>query len=148
MDTVRVRALSVALTICATIGLAVPATAQTAADSAAIQSTALDYVEGWYEGDGDRMERALHPELSKRIVRASAGQSELVNMTAVQLIDATRSGGGTNTPADARVNEIAILDIFGDVASVRADMSGWIDYMHMARWNGEWRIVNVLWETR
>jgi hypothetical protein len=27
-------------------------------------------------------------------------------------------------------------------------MSGWIDYMHMARWNGRWVIVNVLWELK
>lgn len=40
------------------------------ADKAAITQTALDYLEGWYAGDGERMERALHPELAKRIVRA------------------------------------------------------------------------------
>src|SRR4051812_14973787 len=40
----------------------------TAADSAAIKATALDYIEGWYTGDAERMERALHPELAKRIV--------------------------------------------------------------------------------
>jgi hypothetical protein len=27
-------------------------------------------------------------------------------------------------------------------------MSGWIDYMHMAKWNGRWVIVNVLWELK
>ncbi|MEX2284674.1 MAG: nuclear transport factor 2 family protein [Gemmatimonadota bacterium] len=44
------------------------ASAQSAADSAAIRATALDYVEGWYTADAARMERALHPELAKRIV--------------------------------------------------------------------------------
>ena len=37
-------------------------------DLAAIKQTALDYIEGWYEGSAERMERALHPELAKRIV--------------------------------------------------------------------------------
>jgi hypothetical protein len=27
-------------------------------------------------------------------------------------------------------------------------MSGWIDYMHLAKWNGEWKIANVLWELK
>jgi hypothetical protein len=27
-------------------------------------------------------------------------------------------------------------------------MSDWIDYMHMARWNNRWVIVNVLWELK
>src|SRR5215207_8801778 len=42
--------------------------AQTAADTTAIRAAALDYAEGWYAGDADRMARALHPELVKRIV--------------------------------------------------------------------------------
>ncbi|HEX6250545.1 MAG TPA: nuclear transport factor 2 family protein [Gemmatimonadaceae bacterium] len=56
-----------------------------------------------------------------------------------------RGGGGRNTPADQQIRNVQILDIFGNTASVRAEMSGWIDYMHLARWNGEWKIVNVLW---
>jgi hypothetical protein len=31
--------------------------------------TALDYTEGWYAGDAARMERALPPELAKRMYR-------------------------------------------------------------------------------
>jgi hypothetical protein len=44
--------------------------------------------------------------------------------------------------------DVRILDIFENAASVRATMSGWVDYMHMARWNGRWVIVNVLWELK
>ena len=69
-------------------------------------------------------------------MRGGAGTSE------------ARRGFGRDTPESERRRDVTILDIFGSVASVRADMSGWIDYMHMARWNGEWRIVNVLWEMR
>jgi hypothetical protein len=35
-------------------------------DEAAIRAVVLDYVEGWFDGDAVRMERALHPELMKR----------------------------------------------------------------------------------
>ncbi|HEV7836602.1 MAG TPA: nuclear transport factor 2 family protein, partial [Gemmatimonadaceae bacterium] len=42
---------------------------QSPADSVAIRQTALDYIQGWYAGDAARMERALHPELAKRIVQ-------------------------------------------------------------------------------
>src|SRR5688572_31146080 len=54
--------------------LAAPARAQTAADSAGIRQAALDYIEGWYEGNAERMERALHPELAKRIVNTEHGE--------------------------------------------------------------------------
>jgi hypothetical protein len=38
------------LGICFSLVLAAPAAAQTAAESGAIRATALDYVEGWYQG--------------------------------------------------------------------------------------------------
>lgn len=126
-----------------------PLRAQSAADSAAIRETALNYVQGWYEGNAERMAKAVHPDLAKRIVRAdSAGASRLEHMTAETLVGYTRNGGGTRTPAEKRVQDVRILDIFGNTASVRGEMAGWIDYMHMAKWNGEWRIINVLWEMK
>jgi len=90
--------------LAAVTGVARP---QSAADSAAIRSTALDYVEGWYEGNSQRMARAVHPELVKRIV-----------------------------------------DVFGNAASAKAVMADWIDYMQLAKVNGRWVIVNVLWERK
>jgi hypothetical protein len=130
--------------------LAAPAGAQSAADSAAIRATALDYVEGWYAGDGPRMERAVHPELAKRIVRTdpASGRSRLDQMSAMSLVAGTRAGGGQATPAAQRQRDVAILDIFGNAASVRTTMSGWVDYMHMAKAGGRWVIVNVLWELK
>lgn len=126
------------------------AQAQSAVDSAAIRTTALDYVEGWYTGDAARMERALHPELAKRIVTTNqqSGRSGLGQQSALTLVLGTRNGGGRNTPPEQMQKDVVILDIFQNAASVRATMSGWIDYMHMAKWNGRWVIVNVLWELK
>jgi hypothetical protein len=125
------------------------ARAQTAADSAAIRQTALDYAQGWYDGDSARMQRALHPELAKRRVSSDdAGRSRITQMGALTLVGQAANGGGRDTPADRRRAEVRILDLFQNAASVRVDMSGWIDYMHVAKWNGRWVIVNVLWEDR
>jgi hypothetical protein len=124
-----------------------PLDAQTAADSSAIVATALDYIDGFYSSDAARMERALHPDLAKRIVRAPGGpDSQLQEMTATQLVQATASGGAAGIPEDARRDDVEILDIYNNMASVRIDAGVWIDYLHVARWNGEWKIVNVLWE--
>jgi hypothetical protein len=121
--------------------------AQAAADSAAIRATALDYIDGWYAGDGTRMERALHPELAKRNVFSdSNGRSRLIQMSAMTLVQGTRNGGGSTIPAAQRADSVTILDIYGGAASVRVRAATWIDYMHMAKFNGQWRILNVLWE--
>ena len=126
-----------------------PSGAQTSADSSAIRRTALDYIEGWYEGNAERMERALHPELVKRIVNADArGRSSLGEMGALTLINKVKAGLGKETAVGQRRTDVRILDIFGNTASVRVDASTWVDYLHIAKWNGRWVIVNVLWELR
>jgi hypothetical protein len=133
----------------AALALPVHAGAQTPADSAGIRSAALDYIEGWYAGSAERMERALHPELAKRIVRtAPNGRSGIEQMSAATLIGYTRLGGGSRTPPDRQRKDVRILDIFQGAASARVDAAEWVDYLHLAKWNGEWKIVNVLWELR
>jgi hypothetical protein len=122
-------------------------TAPTAADSLAIRQAALDYIEGYYEGDAARMERALHPELAKRIVRVDErGRYQLGQMSAMTLVMGTRAGGGKDTPVAERRKDVTILDIYQNAASAKIYASGWVDYLHLAKWNGRWVIVNVLWE--
>lgn len=126
-----------------------PARAQSAADSAAIRATALDYIEGWYEGDAERMARGVHPDLAKRIINTDErGRSVLSHMSAMTLVNNTRDGRGKRTPANEQRKDVRILDIFGNTASVRVDAASWVDYMHVAKWNGRWVIVNVLWDNR
>ncbi len=79
--------------------------------------------------------------------RSSSEEAPVLReMTAEQLISATGRGGRTQRPEDERVAEIEIYDVYGNTASVRATMAGWIDYMHIAKMDDRWVIVNVLWE--
>jgi hypothetical protein len=130
--------------------LAGSAAAQTAADSAGIKSAALDYIDGWYSGNARRMEQALHPDLAKRMVQTDpkSHKSVLNHMGAKELIQYTRSGGGQETPVKRRQSEVSILDIYQGAASAKVVATDWVDYLHLARWNGRWLIVNVLWELK
>ena len=98
----------------------------------AIKAAALDYCEGWYAGDAERMESCLHPELAKRIVRREpkTGDERLQNMSAAELVQATQKGWGKQTPEDAQQKDIEILDVYGNVASVRATMGICLDTIH------------------
>jgi hypothetical protein len=127
-----------------------PAAAQTGADSAAVRATVLDYAEGWYTGDADRMSRAVHPELVKRIVVADTAtqKSVLQNMGASALVNGTRHGYGKTTPKDKQQKDVTILDMFGNAASAKATMADWVDYLQLAKVDGRWVIVNVLWEKK
>ena len=103
------------LTALVTVALGAPASAfpQTPADSAAIRATALDYIEGWYTGDPVRMERALHPELVKRIlvVDQEHGFAFLDQMGKSRLVGGTRAGFGREVPQSERRTDVAILDL-------------------------------------
>ncbi|MGH9766277.1 MAG: nuclear transport factor 2 family protein [Blastocatellia bacterium] len=117
---------------------------------AAIKQTALDYIEGYYEGNAERMERALHPELAKRIVRTDpkSGRSRLDQMSAMSLVRGTREQASNPTPKEKRQNDVTVLDVFENAASVKIVATDWIDYLHVAKFNGRWVIVNVLWELK
>jgi hypothetical protein len=118
-------------------------------DVVAIRQAALDYIEGWYEGDADRMTRALSPELVKRIVITDEkGASRIETMGASRLVYGVKQGGGTQTPKDKQLKEVTILDRFENAAAVKIVASDWIDYLQIAKIDGRWVIVNVLWELK
>lgn len=145
----RVKLLFIILSIC-NLGAPWLARAQSADDSAAVRATALDYIEGWYTGDAARMERALHPELVKRILVVDEGRglTFLDQMGMTRLVEGTRAGFGREVPESEQRTDVMILDVFGNAASVKIDAGGWIDYLHMVKSNDGWLIVNVLWERR
>jgi len=66
--------------------------------------------------------------------------------TAMSLVLGTRAGGGKDTPVADRRKDVTIFDIYQNAASAKIYASGWVDYLHLAKWNGRWVIVNVLWE--
>lgn len=128
-----------------------PAPAPTPAnkdDEEGIRRAAMDYIEGWYSGDAARMERSLHPELAKRMVKTDAktGHSALEQMSAMTLVQDTRKGWGKSTPAEKQQKDLTILDVFGGAATAKLVAADWIDYLHLVKYEGEWKIINVLWE--
>lgn len=136
----------------AVVGLVVavswsPLAAQDAADREAIIATALDYLEGWYEANPDRMSRAVHADLAKRIAMPdSTGHRALQHMGKETLVRYT-ANNQAQTNVDLR-DKIRILDLFGHAAVVRADADRWVDFLQLAKLDGRWVIVNVLWELR
>ena len=144
------RRITVLMTICALLAVAFPGAAASPEDEAAIRQAALDYLEGWYTGDAARMERALHADLAKRVVRVDPeGRHDRVDqMSALTLVQFTRKGYGKSVPENERQADITILDVFGNAATVKAVARDWVDYLHVCKVDGEWKIVNVLWEPK
>lgn len=71
-------------------------------ESKAIRKTALDYIEGWYEGDTVRMDRSLHPDLVKRVIE----NNQLQLMTKADLMASTR-----HTRIERKSAKVTIFDV-------------------------------------
>jgi hypothetical protein len=120
-----------------------------AADLAGIRQAALDYMQGWYEGDAERMRRCLHPELIKRaMTNPQTGERRLYQVTQPQMVTWTQQGGGSETPADQRFYEVTVLDVYDEIACARAESYHYVDYLQLARSEGTWLLVNVLYERK
>jgi Putative lumazine-binding len=125
----------------------------------AMRRTALDYIEAVYTWDADRMKRALHPKLAKRIVltNSKTGRSGLWEYPASKLIRDTGNGYGKSrrVPKVLRKKRIRILvhdkgvhpqaGWSFDMGVARVESFDLIDYLQMAKWNGKWKVINVLW---
>jgi hypothetical protein len=123
-------------------------------ETAAIATTAQEYVESCYEADGSRIERCLHPHLVRRIVIPNGASSShavpgdyLYHMSAATLVQVVAQGG-IAAAVHERGAEVTILDRMANAASVRVDASSWVDYVHLCKWNGRWVVINSLWSKR
>ena len=114
----------------------------------AIKETVLNYIEGWYDGDVDRMDKALHPELVKRQIHTfKPTGTDLVNgATKSAMLVYTEAGFGKQTPREKINNVVEVLDIYHGIATVKATSYDFVDYCHVVKYNGEWKIINVLWD--
>ena len=59
-----------------------------------------------------------------------------------------RSAAKGPRPQFARTIEITVLDLADNIASVKVVSEPFVDYLHLAKLDGRWSIVNVLYEDR
>jgi hypothetical protein len=108
-----------------------------------------DYVEGWFDGNAARMERALHPEFVKRCRSIEGDDPDaLETLSAPEMIDATADGVGRDEDAPDRQIEIKIDYLQSGVASVQCFCHRYVDLLHLIDMPDGWRIVNAAWRLR
>lgn len=111
-------------------------------DRDGIIATARDYYEGWFDGDAARMQRALHPELSKRSLEPG---DQIETISAQDMIDATAEGVGRRSDPDDRIIDIHIDHVHGTIATASVTGAVYVDYLQLVKIAGEWQILNALW---
>jgi hypothetical protein len=123
--------------------------AQTAQDSLDIKRVAFAYIEAQHNPNPKLMEGALHPRLVKRSVfRSKAAKKDYISEYFAEnmvILAETYNAKGDKFPKNPR-KEVKLLDVSARTASVKLIADAWIDYMHIVKTNGEWKIINVLWQ--
>ena len=115
-------------------------------DDAAIRATIDDYYLGWYDADGERMARALHPDLAKRGWLRDASDGWFVDPdTMATMVEMAAAGRGRRSDPDARAYTVAVNDVYGDIAAAVVRAVPYVDFLHLVRTQAGWRILNALW---
>ena len=123
------------------------AAAHDAVANRAIAHSALEFEEAWYTGNAPRMAAVLHPSFTMRHVGtdASTGRSTLdQDVDAKTLVELTRQGHG-EVPAAMQRHDVTVLDVYANAATARIATWYGVDYLQLARWNGRWLIMSVVW---
>lgn len=116
----------------------------TSNEKAAITAVAHNYMDAYYTADATRMQKALHPDFHKRTLQRVNGHTEISEDTIQSMVEGVRLGSGKEIPVAERLQKIEVLDVYRDAASVKVVTGRWIDYMHLSKLNGEWRVLDVV----
>ena len=118
------------------------------ADRTAVEQAALDYVEGIYTADVARIERSVHPQLQKRgFWRESPTLpwGPQATMTYEQLVNLTKTWNAKKD-RDTTIKKVDIYEVLDQTASAKVTAMWGIDYLHLAKYDGRWKIINILWQ--
>lgn len=110
-----------------------------------VMAAALDYIAGYIDGDAERHARAYHPEcIKRRYVRdEESGVDELVVLSPRIMVDYAV----LSQMSDCET-EVIIDAISNDIASVRVYSCNWVDFLHIVKARGEWKLFHVTWHGR
>jgi hypothetical protein len=137
------------IAVAATVLVVMPcgAGAQSGGDREAVRQAALDYVEGIYQVQPDRIRRSVHPSLVKRgfFKKAADGPYTESPMTFDQLVQLAASWN-KDGKRDTSIKQVDIYEVLDQTASAKVTASWGSDYLLLAKHDGQWKIHLILWQ--
>ena len=124
--------------------------AQDKSDQSGVKMAVLDYVEGIYEVQPERIERSVSKDLAKVGYWRAKDKTTYSEspMSYDELFDlAGKWNKSGNVDADKAPKKIEILDLMDQIAVVKLSAEWGVDYLNLAKIDGRWMIMNVLWQS-
>jgi len=137
--------LVVLIGFCAFPGHSQNPTPESVMDREAVRQAALDYAEGLYGGDPAKIVKAVHPDFNKVILRKlePSGRIALRYTTYSQIIENARGKVGF-LEENKRNIQVTLIDLRDDMACVKINSTSFLDFLELARLDGQWKILNVV----
>jgi hypothetical protein len=131
------------------LALATSASSFAQTDKELVYAAIEDYVDGLYLVQPERIKRSVHPELMKKGFWKAKDKTDYVydgQMTFDQLVAlAAKWNANGKLPKDAP-RKIEVYDVQDQTACGKLTASWGTDYCQLARYDGKWMIVNILWQ--
>lgn len=117
----------------------------TQADIDAITEAAHDYLAGFLSGDAPRHLGSYHPEaIKRRFTEDEHGVFGINTLSPQTMADFA----ARQTPTDPGDYEIVIDAVYNDIATVRVYSNWWVDFLHVVKARGAWKLFHVTWYPR
>lgn len=126
--------------------LALPLVAAT--DRELVEAASFGYIDAIYQNDPSKVAAIAHPELSKRGFwkDRSAGLQELkMDFAGLEKV-AERWNAGKKRDLSQAPRRVDIYEVLDQTASVKVTAAWGVDYLLLAKYQGQWKIVSVLWQ--
>jgi hypothetical protein len=139
-----------AVALAATVMTAGAARAQTQADRSDVRRAVQDYVEGFYDGDTAKLVRSVRPEVYKYGFWRPRDSTSYVGeqMKYDEFLSYARRVKQNNRPAPASApRKIEVYDVQNMTASAKLTASWGTDYLLLGKYDGQWMISHVLWQS-
>jgi hypothetical protein len=121
------------------------------ADHKDVKAAIEDYVEGLYQVDSTRIERSVDSTLRKLGYWYNPKDKKYRDNLYMSYNSLVKLAARWNKDGD-QVDEnspkkIEIYDINSKTASAKLTAAWGIDYFHLGKVNGQWKIFNVIWQS-
>lgn len=140
-----------AVTILERVGAPAPGlvSGEAAQDEADVRGLVERYCRGFYLEDPDMVQGTCHPMLSKRMLHEREGVDydtlRRITFEEIRLLALAFNAAERIDPEHGRV-QVEVYHLDGQTAAAKLVGETWFDYLQLLKVNGEWTIVNIIFE--
>jgi len=118
-------------------------------DRKEVKRVSLGYLVALQQLKPELMAEVMHPNLAKRTsyIDTKTGKVMLHETSYEEMIQYAKSWNikGDKFPKKP-TNKALILDLQGNMASVKLESDNWVEYLHLVKIHDQWKIVNLYWQ--